>query len=925
MTLDTFSANITRRRFIKTSAALGAIAAISDIFGRPVKTIMAKEAMGDVAEERWIPFSCNQCGMGPDPARALVVDGVVMKVEGDPRFRNKVPCPSLVCVKAQGLVQKLYNPYRVKGPMKRTNPKKGINEDPKFVEIDWDEALDILAKRLKEIRSRGVLNSEGVPRVAQASQIGPVGPSNEGHGWTPFWLAWGPTERLGGGGGIKCYHGEHVYGELWRRAFVNATDFRLCNYEIVFGRNQNASTVSLGAAGFKAYADARVRGMKHIHVSPDQNLTAAKADKWIPIRIKTDSAFLFAMINVILHEMDWGKICDIDFLKNMTNNPYLIGQKGYYIRDRVSKKPLVWDPSIPGAIPYDEAKDFALEGTYAVNGVEIGPDDKTYSADRGRPSFHLLIDHVKDYTPEWASRITDVSAETIRKTAREFVERAMVGATINIDGKALPHRPVSIVLGKGVNNGWGAYQCVWAQHVLLMLVGALEVPGGNLGCYSLIYKFLPMKRNDDGFPLSAILPTDREKWEWPPKTRSGLKTLTPLAGPGPAFFGAETLSWKSFVEPLDKWPSSVPDVFVFQRTDPVSSHYDSNLVRKGMERIPFSVSFAYTINDSNWYADLVLPEATDLECLQLESAPSGYKGAWEYRGWAVRQPIVKPPFNTRDLTDICTELADRLGVLPAYNSIINGINGLNGTRWELNPMKKYSVTEIVDRLCKSKTNGKHDLNWFKKNGAFLSQVSKSSWYLHVDMVEKKMRYQLPYQAEVKRAGETLRQRLHETGIQWWDQQTEEYTHALPEWKDFRKIYEKVYQFGPEYDMWLTCHRGHQLAVSHNADIPWIIEAGKDTLDVPGVLINCDTARKKGIKDGDRVSLESCFGKTRALAIVSDTVRPDTLSVCEHFGTKNPMLKLLGWPNMSETERLDVRLFDETGGSSDHSIVKIHKV
>ncbi len=923
------SRKLTRRAFVKTSAALGAVAALGDhLFGGPVRTLVAGAAPAPAKDDKWVPFYCNQCGMGPDLARAHIVNGVLTKVEGDPRFKDKLPCPSLVCVKAQGLVQKVYNPYRIKAPMKRTNPKKGVDEDPKFVEISWDEALNTVTARLKEIKAKGPVNEQGVPRVALGAGSGPAPGSYQGYGWGPFWSVWGPTEKMGGGGGIKCYHGEHVYGELWRRAFVNAPDFRLCNYEILFGKNQNATTVQLGAAGFKLYADARVRGMKQVHISPDMNLTAAKADEWVPIKIKTDDAFMFAMINVVLHEMDWRTACDIAFLKKMTNSPYLIGPNGYYVRDPATRKPLVWDAVDKKARAFDdpEIKDFALEGTYPVTGIEIGPDGEISNVTEGAPSFQLLIDHVKGYTPEWASGLTDVPAATIRRIANEFVKNAMVGATVKIDGVPLPFRPVSINLGKSVNNGWGSYQSVWAQHVLLMLMGALEVPGGNLGCYSLIYMFVPVQRDADGFLLSSIAPTDKENWEWPPRTRPGIKTLTPIAGPGPSFFGADTLIWKSFVEPMEGWPASVPDAYFFWFTNPVASNYDSNLIRQGFEKIPFVVNFAYTINESNWYADLLLPEATDVESLQLAAAPSGYKGAWEYRGFALRQPVVKPLFNTRDLTDIYTELADRMGVLPAYNAAVNGTNQLRDTPWQLEPGQKYPVEDIVQRISQARTNGNFDLAWFKDNGATLQPVSKLGWYLHVTMTKQGMRYRLPYQAELRKAGEELQRRLDEAGIHWWDNQAAEYTHPLPKPEDWRAIYEEAFQAGPEYDLWLTSHRGHHLAWAHNADVPWMIEVGKDTLDVPGVVINSQTAQTKGIANGDRVCLESRFGKTYANAIVSETVRPDTLVVCEHFDShRSPVIKDLGWPNMNEVEKLDIKLSDETGGSSDHAIVKIYKV
>jgi anaerobic selenocysteine-containing dehydrogenase len=48
----------------------------------------------------------------------------------------------------------LYDPYRVNYPLKRTNPKKGLGEDPTFVRISWEEALDTIDQKLKECQSR---------------------------------------------------------------------------------------------------------------------------------------------------------------------------------------------------------------------------------------------------------------------------------------------------------------------------------------------------------------------------------------------------------------------------------------------------------------------------------------------------------------------------------------------------------------------------------------------------------------------------------------------------------------------------------------------------------------------------------------------------------------------------------------------------
>ncbi len=914
---------VTRRGFIKTSAALGAVAALGDHLFGPVKTLMAEAAPQSVTEGKWVPFYCAQCAMQIDPARAKVVNGVIQKIEGnpDPRFRDLIKCPSLVCVKARGLQQKTYNPYRIKAPMKRTNPKKGKDEDPRFVEISWDEALDIFTNKLKELKANGGdVNQEGVPKVALNS--GRDG-GYQGYGWSPFWSTWGRTDSLGGGGGVKCSHTEHIYGELWARAFVHTPDHRLNNLVIAFGKNAMASTTRL-ASTWKLFADAKLRGAKWIHLSPHLNVTGAKADEWIPIKSKTDDSVLFAMMNVVLHEMDWRKVCDIDFLKKVTASPYLVGPRGYFVRDPATKKPLVWDAGDGKAKVFDDPtiKDLALEGVYSVDGVENGPDGESYPATQGTTSFQLMIESVKDYTPEWASGISDVPAETIRRIAREFVDQAKVGATINVEGKTLPYRPVSILVGKSVNNGWGGYQCVWASYALLMLVGAVEVPGGTLGCYDSFYKAARFAADADGLLAYTPIATDKKNWEWPPRGREGMRTLTPFSGNR---MGASGLSWLSIVQPLENWPSSTPDVCVSWRSNPVAGFYESGLIRKAMEKIPFTVGFAYTINETNWYADLLLPESGDIESLQLMSYPRSDKvkgiGAIEgYRGFLLRQPVVNPVFNTRDITDIYTDMAARMGpdFLATYNQKLMGADA--------DPARKYTAGEVLDQQCRSATNGRYGLDWFKATGGTIEAVPYFGAYQYADMVERKIRYRLPYQEETRRKGEELGRRLHEVGIHWWDRQVEEYVNALPRWSDWRAVYEEVFQAGPEYDMWLISHRAHQFAFNQNTFVPWMIETGKDTLDVPGTLINPETAGKKGIKNGDRICLESRFGKTYSDAIVSETVRPDTLVVAEHFGTdRTPVTKDLGWPNMNETEGLDVRLMDECGALSEHTIVKIYKV
>jgi len=171
---------------------------------------------------------CYQCVAGPDLLEVEVEDGVATEVTPNFDAAGIHPGGGRVCVKAYGLVQKLYNPNRVRSPMKRTNPKKGRGEDPGFVPISWDEAFAVISRKLLEIRARGLLDESGYPRVA--ASFGGGGTPQSYMGTFPAFLgAWGAVDMgFGSGQGVKCTHSEHLYGEFWHRAFTVSPDTPLC-------------------------------------------------------------------------------------------------------------------------------------------------------------------------------------------------------------------------------------------------------------------------------------------------------------------------------------------------------------------------------------------------------------------------------------------------------------------------------------------------------------------------------------------------------------------------------------------------------------------------------------------------------------------------------------------------------------------------
>lgn len=894
-----------------------------------------------VAEEKWIPVYCEQCPPGPHPLRVKVVNGVAVNIEPDRETGKYLACGPKACVKAYGLIQKMYNPRRVKAPMKRTNPKKGRGIDPGWVEISWEEALDLVAEKLREIQKKGLVNEKGQPRLGM--MLGADGTSPWVFGtWLAFLMAWEAVDcSIVSGAGVKCIHGEHQYCEFWHRAFVCDPDSSRCKWMLSLGRGDYANK---GLVAIKSQIEGKMHGMKRIHVDPVLCTTGAASDEWIPIKPQGDLALLLAMTNVILYEMDWQRVCDLDFLKKMTNSPYLVGSEGYFVRDPESKKPLIWDSADGQAKPYDsdEIKDFALEGEYEVNGIQIGPDNETKQVRKGKPAFQLLVEHVKEYTPEWATEKCDVSVQTIRRLAHEFVENAMVGATINIDGVNLPLRPVNIQMGKNVNNGWGAYERLWASHVLQILVGSLEVPGGHLGSRAILSGGFEV--GEDGFIHYPVHPTDRENWHWPPKSRAGHSTLTPLTGimiPFSQLMAPTHLNWKWMSDSAQNWPMSFPDVLITHKCNPVITAWDTKQVLHTIAQIPFMVRFAYEFDETSEFADILLPESLDIEATQI--APIGGSGTtfWEqfheWIGYVARFPAVKVA-NTMDISDIATELADRVGLLSKYNQCINmgGATVLSETLKEpymLDPGKKYRVEEIYDIVAKSVTNGKHDLNWFREHGAYFEPFSKLEgwqksphpggwirpWYLYPLMIKHKARFQLPYQEKLKKTGIELGRRLHEKEISWWDRQIEGYA-ALPGYHDYAALYDT----GPEYNLWATTAHSMQFAWSSVSN-PLMIELTEKKLGHKYVQINVETAGKLNLKDEDEVWIESAHGKVKGRIKLREGIRPDTILIHGHFGHYLcPIARDIGLPNINVLTPIEIRLTSEEGSGLDHVKVKLSK-
>ncbi|MDP2718580.1 MAG: molybdopterin-dependent oxidoreductase [Dehalococcoidia bacterium] len=856
---------------------------VNETKGKGGKTGKAIEKKKD---DVWIPTCCWFCVMGPCLHRYHRVDGTVINVEGntsEPGFDEWTRNQGRLCPKPFGLIEKVYNPYRVKSPLKRTNPEKGLDVDPGWVEISWDEALDTVAKRFKEIRAK---DPRGV-----CSTFHSVAQMGMGGTWEAFYIAFGPMQDVRGGSGMRCGLGVHMFANTIHGAFRCSPDTNNTKYLLILGSNVVPSG---GVCGNLNYAKA-----KKIVVDPMLSLTAAKADEWLPIKPGTDIALMLALIHIIIHELG---TLDEEFLKNLTNSSYLVGADGHFIRDKSSGKPLVWDTAAGVAREFNapDLGDLALEGIYTVDDQEC------------KTAFQLLKEQMKQYTPEWATEICEIPAATIRRIAKEFVDNAQIGSTIRLDGIDLPYRPVDVIIGRPVEAGVHSYQNILAQHILVSLVGALESVGGHMGgCAHPTYYDHGIKPGADGMPQPIY-----HEFTWPPTCWSGCEAFVPFT----KIFGhAAHLFWINMTNPPPGLPlPPPPQAYLRFRNNAIHSVGETEMVVSAMKKIPFIVSISYTYDEVTQLADIVLPDYTELERYDVLSPDYRLGSGRRFRGILLRQPIVEPPPNNRDISYIVTELADRIGFLDTYNNMINiRFNITDPYKLELN--KKYEWVDIVDRMCKSLTKGEHDLEWFKEHGAIITPTTTEDQYnVHLHMVKEKIRYPVPYMDVVKTVGENLQANLAKVGVDWWS--TKEYV-ALPSY--LPSVLDTVPK---EYDFYVTTSRLPQYSNASNNDCALHNEVMQQ---VPGqyeVLMNAGAARERGIKEGDEVWIESPIGRIKGAVGLSEGIRPDTLFMAGQFGQSvTPVAKDLAKLSVNAITPISYEWTDQVTGTMQSTIkVKVYK-
>ena len=139
----------TRRDFLKLTATATFLCPLSSLTFL-IKDADADEALlFDFSKEKKVPLACRMCAQSC-PLMATVLDGRLVRMEANPN----TPYAG-ACGRAMAAVSALYNPNRIKSPLIRV----GERGEGKFRKATWDEALEVVAKKMVELRAAGEARS----------------------------------------------------------------------------------------------------------------------------------------------------------------------------------------------------------------------------------------------------------------------------------------------------------------------------------------------------------------------------------------------------------------------------------------------------------------------------------------------------------------------------------------------------------------------------------------------------------------------------------------------------------------------------------------------------------------------------------------------------------------------------------------------
>ncbi|PQV85107.1 dimethylsulfoxide reductase subunit A [Cronobacter sakazakii] len=364
---------ISRRTLVK-STALGGLALAAGGISLPFGVRQVAAAVGQAIsapDERVVWSACTvNCG-SRCPLRMHVVNGEIRYVETDNTGSDDYDGLHQVraCLRGRSMRRRVYNPDRLKYPMKRVG-KRG---EGKFVRISWDEALDTIAQGMKRI-----ISDYGNEAIYLNYGTGTLGGTMT-RSWPP-----GKTllaRLMNCCGGYLNHYGDYSSAQI--AAGLNYTyggwadgnspsDIENSKLVVLFGNNPGETRMSGGGVTYYLEQARAKSQARMIVIDPRYTDTAAgREDEWIPIRPGTDAALASAIAWVFITE----NYVDQPFLDN-----YCVGYD---------------EKTLPPGAP--------ANGHYKAYILGDGPDGTAK-------------------TPAWAAPITGIPEARIIKLAREIGE-----------------------------------------------------------------------------------------------------------------------------------------------------------------------------------------------------------------------------------------------------------------------------------------------------------------------------------------------------------------------------------------------------------------------------------------------------------------------------------------------------------------------
>ena len=388
---------------------------------------------------------------------------------------------------------------------------------------------------------------------------------------------------------------------------------------------------------------------------------------------------MFAMIHVLLHERPREHL-DLPFLRDRTSSPYLVGPNGYYLRDAATAKPLVWDTRRAAAVPFDTPGAVpALDGEFTV---EPRPSRSDRTRSDGRIATSRRSRRLRNSLPTsaltrpsgrrpsarcprrvFAGRKRVSRSRARRRDDRDRWRAAAVSPGVGDARQDSEQRLGGVRLRLGTHDARGAGRRTGSSGRHGRDDGSLNRPHED--------RHKSVKPGEDGF-MAHTPESDRPESAGSP-TRAGA-TLTARSCRWSAMApGARPSVPRTSPNVAARSARASDEAGVSRRCGSPTASTRRSLsgihaaLAETIARFPFMVSFAYTIDETNWMADVLLPEATDFESLQLiRLANTKFVEQFsEHEGFALRQPAVAPRGETRDFTWIVNELARRVGLLEA--------------------------------------------------------------------------------------------------------------------------------------------------------------------------------------------------------------------------------------------------------------------